>query len=436
MSIASQQVGTSAQADLGVPEVNPTIVSSLGPFTVLPAAQIVYPEVVVQALGELFAEYNRAFKPLIEANREWDADYQYAVGPNFAVQIDMVGLQPDLLDRLAGLPVEEVREELRPLIFEIENSIAMYQLLVRIFADEHGASFFGVQWRAMLDDLRRFHRKPIALLAVTHDKYQAMLTTEFGVQPGEELTNEQVQELSGFDAFFGPDEFRAHVEANGGECDYLLYVRSSDPVARLRKPRVVVDHPLLADPELRRLIKANALTLNVDDPTEGSLVWRINDTKAYMPEMGMGFAITTMDDLRSDAFAGYLAGFGIDLQEVLDGSVMLRAKPAGGTYGCYGHVRGLLTQHRFRNELARNLRQRGGYIVQLELPASVVINTATEVSYSFIDRVWIACRPGDSDATFCLGGFRNYMPTNSTEADEGRIHGNGEAVWGQIVPGS
>lgn len=64
--------------------------------------------------------------------------------------------------------------------------------------------------------------------------------------------------LSGFDAFWGPQQF--------------------------------LDH--LGDKNLRRIIKANSLTFNIDNPEWGvGDPRRINDTKRYLPAVGTAFEI-------------------------------------------------------------------------------------------------------------------------------------------------
>jgi hypothetical protein len=404
--------------------------STLSPFQALTQCTIAYPAVVVQALYQLFTEYNDAFTALVEANREWDTDYRYCEPWNFAVQIDVVGLPQAFLEQVTHLPVDEVREILRYMIFEIECSIAMYQLLEQLFPQEDQGSFFSAGWRATLDDIRSRTGRPIALLAVTPEKHTAILESEFGITDGRSPTRDEVFDLTGFDAYFGPDDFRRHVEDNGGDSEYLLFVRASDPVAKLRKPSLKVEHPLLSDTGMRRLIRANAITVNVDDP-DGDPARVINDTKGYMPDLGMAFLINSVDDLRSPELAAYLAQRGIDPDDVLAGRTILRCKPAAQSFGCYGHHRGSLSNKGFRADLARDIRLRGPYMVQPELPTPRVIDTTSGVEYDHIDRVFISMVGGQP---VMLGGFRNLMPADTTEAAAGRIHGNGAAVWAQVLP--
>ncbi|MCD5409427.1 MAG: hypothetical protein LRZ87_01485 [Methanocellales archaeon] len=410
------------------------IKSSLGPFYIMADYKIRYPANICRALGEIYAEYNRAFGVLVEANREWPEDYQYAIGQNgvscnFAVQIDIAGLDDEFLQMAIGMSKETVLKELRRKIFEIENSIAMYQLLERLFTAEAEESLFKRGWRTALDELRHKHGKPIALLAVTDQKYQAMRESEFGKHDGEELSDAEVFELSGFDKFFSPKDFRTHLSAHGDECEYLVFVRSSDPVSKLRNPAVVVEQPLLADLQTRRIIKANAITFNVDNPE-----WpiddhrRINDTKWYMPTLGIAFPLTKEADMDSKEFASYLESIAINPEEVKRGQQALRFKPAQGTYGCYGHLRGVLTKRKLRSELRRELLRRGPYMVQPEMEMSTITNEGKE--YTYIDRIFFAYTGG---APTFIGGFRSLIPLDSPEAKAGRNHGSKYTVWAEIL---
>lgn len=435
-SLLDRHVEKASTAALGPVVTRADIRSSMGPFHVLPEYTTVYPEVVISALRELYREYNRAFTPLVEANREWESDYQYCMADdgsplNCAVQIDMVGLPQAFLDAVATMTLEEIREILRGRIFEIENSVAVYQLLEGFFSRDGQDSFFKGRFRSALADLKRRFGKPIALLAVTDQKYGAMKASEFGRGVEEALSDTEVEELSGFDRFFGPDEFQKYLASNGGRCDYLLYARTSDPVAKLKKPEMVVEHPLLGNLEMRRIIKANALTFNVDAPDWPTGDYRrINDTKGYMSRMGMAFPIASEWDLFSQEFVKYLLAQGVDYQAVAVGKAAIRCKPAKGTYGCYGHVSGTITDGHFRGELRRNMRRRGRYVVQLEMGTPIITNTRDGMTYTYIDRNFFGIVYGGPQF---LGGFRSLMPLDSVEAKKGRNHGNVDTVTAEIT---
>lgn len=427
-SMLDRHVANSAIDTLGNIVVRADIQSSLGPFRTLPDYIIRYPKVVIEAMSNLYDEYNRAFAPLVAANREWETDYQYCmpggVPINWFVQIDMVGLPEAFLQEAAEMPEEIIREILRTRIFEIENSVAMYQLLENLFSRNGRDSFFKTRFRTALGDLRQQLGKPIALLAVAKEKYNAMLESEFGkYYIGEELTDAEVGELSGFDYFFGPKEFLNHFASSGGQCEYLLYVRASDPVSKLKNPRSSIMHPLLIDSEMRRIIKQNTLTFNIDDPKMG-YERRINDTKEYMTRMGMAFQIRAMTDLRSSEFESFLRAQGFDRPK----TVMLRCKPAKGAYGAYGHIARIMYEG--SKALARGLDEWGDYVVQPEMATPVITDTTDGTAYTFIDRNFFGMVNGRPKF---LGGVRNLMPVDTPEARKRRIHGNASAVYAEIV---
>ncbi len=431
--------------------------SSLGPFYVLPDYKIQYPETVIQALGELYLEYNRVFTPLVEANREWQTDYQYAMRSgspvNFAVQIDMIGLPDYFLEAAVKMSEEAVHQFLRTRIFEIENSIAMYQLLENLFSNGSGCSGFKNGWRVTLDELAKKHGMPIALLAVTKEKYDAMKSSEFGKGLDEPIIDEEVRRMSGFDRLFGPEEFCEYLSKNKGECGYLLFVRSSDPVHKLRRPEIKVEHPLLGNPEWRKIIKAHSLTFNIDNPCWSTGDSRIiNDTKEYMPPMGMAFPFTNERNIYSHAFAEhllekgysftdfpvcarlvpkfskYIESFGISSDEVASGTHALRFKPMKNAYGCYGHIIGALTNRRIRQELRQNVRTRGPYLIQPELTLPTIFINGRE--YTYIDRNFFSFT---GRAPRFIGGFRSLMPLDSNEAQNNRNHGSKYTIWAEIL---
>lgn len=435
-ALLDQAIKTPEVADLGTVRLRSDIKSSLGPFKIYPEYKTTYPPVVLQALRNLFAEYNQAFRRLVVANREFDTDYQYCLAPNGTpinsfVQIDMVGLPAGFLEQAEGLREEDVREALRGRIFEIENSIAMYSLLEYFFSNGGSDTLFRRQFLAGLDDIRKRCSRPIALLAVTDQKYQAMRETEFGKKEGEPLTDNEVREFSGFDKFFSPEEFRRYVEENGGKSDYLLYVRSSDPVAKMKRPGLAVNEELLSDAEMRRIIKANSLTFNIDIPNlPAGDSRRINDTKEYLSEMGMAFPVFYGKDLNSQEFDSYLKSQGIDPSRVRSGELQLRAKPMKGTYGGYGHFRGTIADAKFRRNLRDALLERGSYVVQPELQNPTIVNKDDGQTYVYIDRVFFAT---DGQNYQFMGGERTLMPIDSVEAANNRIHGNSSSVYAEIV---
>ena len=411
--------------------------SSIGPFLHFPEHKTEYPQAATEALGRLYEEYNASFSPLVEANREWDTDYQYCMGPNgmpinYFVQIDMVGLPADYLMSAQQAGTDATEDDLRGRIFEIENSLAMTNMLGELFSQDGQPSQFKDRYRAALDELREKFGKPIALLAATQPKFDAMRSSEFGKNEDEPLTDDEVYEMTGFDAFMGPEEFARHIEEHGGESDYLLYVRSSDPVAKLRDPNAQIDNPLLSDDNMRRIIKANTITMNVDNPAWGPQdPRRINDTKAYLPMMGMAHPVYPENGYDPEEVAAYLQRQGVDEELIVQGKATVRSKPMGGTYGCYGHERGPFAGVAFANKLAKNMDLRGPYVIQPEMPIPSVEDPQNG-SFVYIDRNFMSCTGQDGAARF-MAGFRSFMPTHSPEAKKGRIHGSSATVWAEIV---
>lgn len=415
-------------------------------FNVLPENITYYPAHVLQALAELHDEYNRSFAALVAKNQEFPRDYQFCLtGPdgtpvNRWTQIDMVGLPPSFLEESVNYSVSEVKEELRGNMFEIENSLAMYGLLQRMFDTNGEKSFFDRQFRASLDDVRKEFGMPIALLAVTDDKYEAMRMSEFGKRSGEKLTDEEVMEYSGFDTLMGPNEFAAHVaemRRQGKDCGYLLYARTSDPVSKLKDPSVQVDHPLLSDPYYREIIKAYTLTMNIDNPSwDKNDRRRINDTKEHLPSIGMGFAVEPgfqYDESFWPRLREYLALNGVSQEDIESGKAWAHFKPMFNSYGAYGHFRGEIGKQSFVNAMIKTIEQRGPLILQREMkiPRVQSTNSNYPIELAYIHRNFFY---HDGYKWRFLGGFNNGMPVGSTELKKGRVHGNGEAHWGLNLP--
>ncbi len=415
-------------ARLGAIHKRTDIRSTEGPFNWFPEVRVEYPQVVIDALGDLYGEFNEAFRSLVELNREHPSDYQLIIDENGTpingwVQIDMNGLTQARLDELAKLSREEVRELLRNEIFESENSLAMYGLLSGIFAKAGQDTEFKKVFRSSLNALRQKHGKKIAVLGVTQAKYIAMRESEFGKRNAEPLTETEVMEISGFDALMGPDEFRALVEK--GEVDeWIFYVRSSDPLTKLKDPTVQIEGSLLEDPELRQIIKANSLTFNIDDPNWPVGSPRlINDTKAYLPSIGMAVEVSSTAQLKA-----HLASQGISEEDINSGKVVLRAKPGAHSYGCYGHLRS--HEEGFWSGLERGFAERGSYVVQREIKTPLIYNESDGIWYTYIDRnffAWINGKP------VFMSGFRFYMPADSNEAKNGRVHGADDAVLAEVA---
>jgi hypothetical protein len=309
----------------------------------------------------------------------------------------------------------------------------MYQLLQRAFAHSEDPTVCAIRFRRALEDLRQQNRRAVVLLAVTDEKFESIRGCEFGVQPGESLSADEVRELSGFDDLYGPEDLKRHLAENNGECKHLLYVRSSDPQSKLRDPGRNGMQSLLDDPELRTIIRANSITLNIDGPEQVGAA-RINDTKAYLQPMRMGIVVGSPEDLVAASgalnidFERHLLDRGIEPELVVSGKAKLRAKPLRGTYGCYGHSSGPLNA-KFRAQLRKDIQARGEYVIQPELPTPTLRNISDGQTYTYIDRVVLSCTAGKVQF---VGGMRTLMLSDALEAKKGRIHGSHESVFQEI----
>lgn len=413
-----------------------------------------YPSIIIEALADLYYEYNEVFKQLIEKNKEWSTDYQYCLQENWnpfslCVQIDMVALPPNFLSICENWSYskEVIKEVLRKHIFEIENSIAMYQLLENIFSYNGEETYFNTIFRKTLDTIKKKTWKKIYLLAVTQEKYKAMLKSEFGKSDWENITSEEVNKLSWFDWIIWPDEFRKIVEEDW-DFPYLLYVRSSEPVEKLRNPDIRIENPLLDDKNYRKIIKANSLTMNIDR-TDSSQDERINDTKEYMFSMSMAYECLSMNDIYSQEyieakdktifewnklstkFEEFIKKIWVNPDDIKSGKIKLRAKPTKGAYGCYWHVSWDINKKEFRQQLGRNLRKRWQYTIQCEMNNLLMTNKIDGAQYQVIHRNFFTT-DGNKKISFAWG-FASFLPIHSKEAKSWRNHGSQQTIYAPIT---
>lgn len=318
-----QEIGRTVEYQyLGLLKQRTDICSDKPFFLLYPEYKIEYPRVIPEGLSIALSRYNNEMTRQVDLNREGIYDYRYAMnGPNNTavnnlVQVDMVGLPTSFLQNASRYTPSQMADILTGVTYEFENSGAMLQALSRLFGDTY-TSQFGRNLRAGWDDLRALHGMPIALLATTTEKYEHMLASEFGKHPGEQVTPEEAYAQMGYDAFMGPDEFKNYLVANNGRCKHLLYMRNSYKTERLKKPWKLTgvnqedydrmdaeaQNHLLYDPQIREIVKEHAVTFNADDPR-----WLLNDprvitdTKAYMPDLGMGYRVGSEADLFSPGF--------------------------------------------------------------------------------------------------------------------------------------
>ena len=400
-----------------------------------------YPPVIVEALAQIFQEYNQVFQSLIKKNQEWPDDYKYCQTSegkrvNPFVQIDMKGLPEQLISQLVDMPVEAVVNILKPRIFEIENSLARYNLMRGIFSWNGQPSRFQQNMDAALDRFREKYHRPVALLAVTKSKYEHMLATEFGLTPDDPRRHnpEYIHALSGFDYFFGPEDFDAHLAENNGECQYILYSRTSLPLDILQNPGSKIDIPLLQNPQTRKVIRENSISFNIDD-LDSDPQNAINDTKAYLEPMGMGFTVTKPEDLDSPEFLAFLAEKGlVNADGKIKSELNIRLKPVKGFYGCYQHIREQAGSKTLAGKLKNGLKIIKEFVAQAELTITRVFNTnpSHPGSIGYIDRLFLYTEDGTPEKTMFIGGLRNLIPDGEVEMAKGNVHGNFAAIWAEI----
>jgi len=414
------------------------IPSTLGPFEYAPNCEVRYPPKVTIALGELVEKHAQIFSRFVPGNTEGDEQaYQHCIRaadgsvtePFF--QVDIAGLSREFLVGANTISAEKVTKTLRDRIFEFEPSIAMYGLIGTL----GGGESLGIRFKQQLDIIKAKHDMPIVLLAPTREKLEAMRETEFGKETNQILTPEEVNQISGFDDLWGPNEFRVHLEQNRERCNCLLYVRPSDPLFKLKDPKQKVQSPLLGNSNSRGIIRRSSITLNIDDPR-----WpigdqrRIKDSKVALPLMGMGFRVDTMNDViepdkpgnitATDLFSEFMNSRGLSQLS------SFRAKPMQGVFGGYGQKTMNFLDHSNITWLKEMLNLRGPYVIQPEIEPLVVTDKSTRETFAVMDRAFFSMVGGTP--TF-MGGIRILIPFASDEAQRGRLHGTKKMISASII---
>ncbi len=431
---------------------------------------LIYPLEVVKALEIILQDYSQAFDEVVRL-RQGNDGYQPAcfngVYRNFGYQIDMVGLSLEELEKFTGADPQEIAQILRTRIFEIENSLAMYNLMSGIFSktrDYSHESFFGTNLDSAIKTWEIYYGKPLVLSTTTEGKFRAMLLSEFGLENSSSLTPELVRERTGFSDFLSPEDLQRLIKQSNID-NYILYMRTSYPTFFLKNPNQKVEIPLLEEGHLVQTIRRRAITFNVDDNREAMWMFEnlsnvrfgydpdcgifiitndgttflpqiLNDTKEPLIRMGLVHPLTSPDELfncEEYRDKGGKKRTRISLNpEIINNlrTTRLRAKPAWLHYGGYGHVGGDFESDETRHELRRQMKKRGMYVLQPELPPYVFSHN--DNLYSAIHRIFFAYDPTKKVYKF-VGGLFNALAIDSSEVKRGRIHGNRDAVWGQII---
>ncbi|MDP2860174.1 MAG: hypothetical protein Q8N98_00485, partial [bacterium] len=194
-------------------------------------------------------------------------------------------------------------------------------------------------------------------------------------------------------------------------------IRSSCPIEQLKNPHVHYMVPLLLNRDMRRIIKAHAITPDIDSPGRRDYDGMINDTKEYMEAMGMARIIRDLSEV--EVIEEYFRRIGVKT---------VRIKPMLGSYGCYGHGRANLVGQELSQKLRKSLAERGPYVIQPEMRLPQII--VGDTNYTFIDRVLMAFTGDKPEFLTC---FRTLMPTESEQVRLGRVHGGKEAIYGEVL---
>ncbi|GIW64436.1 MAG: hypothetical protein KatS3mg092_0369 [Patescibacteria group bacterium] len=425
-----------------------------------------YPPQIIEAIAQILNDYNCAFSNVLGI-RQPEGSYPLVRFDgnfiNLMVQVDMAGLPLSLLEQTQRFSPEELYKLLAPRIFEIENSLAMYNLMRGFGSPDNGEdpnkpysplSFFGVNFDSCLETLKEYFGKGIFLGTATDAKYEAMATSEFGVFPNDLLNMDSEQRrqwvklLSGFGGFLSPDGVKKMLGRN-----VALYMRTSYPKTWLIHPgkNTPYNIPLLEDDKIRGQLRKLSITPNIDDPRvvnfiiiglqNGSLSIGVDENGipfiGSSLEMTGGFYPQIINDTKEYfAYMGFpiVGHYNLEaVEEFIRNSPNFRFKPLWLHYGCYGHLRPIdfEKQKDFMGELKRNMKMRGPYIIQPEIPAYHV-NDPENGEFEIIHRLFFGFDPKSGRYKF-IGGLYDALPADSNEAKKGRLHGNKQAVWGQII---
>ena len=407
---------------------------------------IEYPYAVKQALVEIVGEYNSEFANIIEKAKTAEEDYQFCDGQNFptsiGVQIDMVALSPEILKFCENLEMSigEVKLFLKKHIFEIENNLAGYTFLGAMNPKFRQSS------TSAIDRYRESTAKKVYILATTQNKFESIAAGEFGKSSPDSVYDQKVLRESGFDGIMGPQEFIDMIKSD--EELPLFYVRSSLDTSQLKNPNQARSSSLLDNPDYVKIIRQNSITPNVD---YADSTYKTNDTKEYMTAMNLGYKVETVEDIFDTAFLHLLSNpklrasmtvdffnpkfvnfctmADIDINSLLSGSIKLRAKPNVESYGCYGHIREPFGQ-KFVNQITKELKIRGSYMVQPEMEIMQQTNTFDGESYKCIDRNFLMVDSQGEVQFVC--GYRSHLNINTTEAKKNNIHGNNSTIYSNI----
>ncbi|MDA9128961.1 hypothetical protein N9J72_00595 [Candidatus Gracilibacteria bacterium] len=415
--------------------------------------QISYPTQIKQALIDLYKEYNLYFGKVITECTQGQTQYpsigDYKTTSNF-VQIDMMGIPKGFLDFVQenNIPIALVKEVLRKKIFEIENSVAAYSLLSHIGTPE-GNSVFNQGLKAGIKSINSSTGKNVILLCLSQEKYESVMRFDIGIQNIDNYERKDITSSTGFYDVYSPADLQRSIEENE---DILFYTRSSLDIGDLKKPNGTIANTLLGEKDVFEYVRSRSITHNIDNPN-GSSENTTNDTKKYMPQMGIGYPVSSIEEIYTEEYLNYLSGkrkndffgkiytnnFGAFLQgygynndDIRGGKIEIHAKPQDLAYGVYGHIIGDFSDGKKRKMFKQGLETRGDYIIQPRMKQSLYTDSQTEISYIYIDRVFLYF-DYESGEIESMGGFRNHMPKESNDGKKGVVHGGPQTVYSNIT---
>lgn len=424
--------------------------------------EVHYPESLIEAYRIACGKYDQQFMELVDRHKMWGSDYQYAPF-TLAFQVDGPAYSNEFLKQAEFMSPIVLAEFITKRVFEFEANIAAYGLNGRLWPN--GTT--NNTWHAALENVRQRTGKKVAVLAGTEQKLDEMVLYEMGFTRDQLMSAEAVRSLTGFDAFLGPNDLVSiYQQYHGDDCPYLFFGRTSRPKSWLRDPAHHIDEGFLAQPEILKFVRAHALTHNFDDP---KLPFNhpaiLMDTKEALVMMEAAYLVTQPSDIYSQEFLTYLTDNGIDISDIAERSLIqsqknklgglflgfpsasllsealithlqargsdpvlvssgeqkVRAKPLKQHYGIYGHEVGSVNRAKFLNELMKQVKMRGEYIIQPEFNNLHIVDSAHQhESYVAIDRVFFV-RGADGDL-HPMESCRSLMPAQSLEGKKNNVH--------------
>jgi len=399
-----------------------------------------YPGNVKLALADIYSDYVKEYQRLVELS--WNT-YPMSLNKEGIfyipfIQIDMVYLPENFLQAAKNSTPQALKAVLKPFIFEIESSIAYYELLSSIGSNNTSERNWFANWlQKQLDQVRQDTGKKVSLLVTSQSKYQSVKELEFGVAALAPLVDQRVREKSWFDSLIWPDEFIDYFRMKLS--DTLFYVRASSDANELKSPNNEATKNILEDEEYRNFIRQNSITTNIDNP---NTPFPINDTKKYMKNMGLWFFFNSVDSIISEEaldyiqrwkdfskFTGklytqeleqYLLAIWVDVDTIKKGELTFRCKPVEWSYGAYGHVRLRIQDAKSRKKLREAMLSRWQYILQVEHQAPLILNTSNRKLYKWIDRIFMSM-DREWNIKF-MQWFINIIPADNDEAKKNNIH--------------